>query len=382
MKIRNSSQPSRGRPAAAGTTPGSPSAAGPGPGRLTAWACAVAALHLLLLSAPAIEPWRAGQRHPMPLRVAVIGLPAPPGMPQLASALSVPPPVANLARPPARLADQATGPARSPAPSPSASPGPSSEGAARESASPATQRVIPRLPPSRTLAFSVHGLSRGILLEGDAVLAWRQDGRRYEAALRQETGAGRREMHSVGELTALGLAPSRFGDRVKRHAGGDSEQAAHFEASEAKESGPADSEASSAPARRIRFSGNQPDAQLPADAQDRVSVLLQLSAHVAGLARMLQPGDRLTYPVATARAAGRWEFRFEAEELLDLQPPGGTAPRPPLPTLRLHRRPEGPHDLDFVIWLAPALDYLPVRWRLTQDNGDWLEQRWTGADPP
>lgn len=346
----------------------------------------------------------------MPLRVAVIGLPAPPGMPQFAGALSAQPPVATLARPPARLANQATGPA--PLTLPSNSPGPSSDaaaaqslgaqieapeqvaatsstsrtdGAAREPASPATRGVIPRLPPSRTLAFSVHGLSRGILLEGDAVLAWRQDGRRYEAALRQETGTGQREMHSVGELTARGLAPSRFGDRVERHAGGSSEQAAHFdagEAIEANENSPAGSEAASAPARRIRFSGNQPDARLPADAQDRLSVLLQLSAHVAGLGRMLQAGDRLTFPVATARAAGRWEFRFEAEELLAMSAPGGAAARPPMATLRLHRLPEEPHDIDLVVWLAPGLDYLPVRWRLTQDNGDWLEQRWTGADPP
>ncbi len=336
----------------------------------------MAALHLLLLSAPAIEAWQSRQGYPASLRVAVLGLPLPPRPPH-------PPSASPTQHPTAAPSPEAK--TEAPAPPAATGPTPQADGTARESASTAplvTQGVIPRLPPSRTLAFSVHGLSRGILLEGDAVLAWRQDGRRYEAALWQETGTGRREMNSVGELTAQGLVPSRFGDRVERDGGGSSEQAAHFEASQANEASPAGTEAASAPARRIRFSGNQPDALLPADAQDRLSVLLQLSAHVAGLGRMLQPGDRLTFSVATARAAGRWEFRFEAEELMDLQAHGGATSRPPLQTLRLHRQPEGPHDLDLVVWLAPALDYLPVRWRLTQDNGDWLEQHWTGADPP
>jgi hypothetical protein len=50
--------------------------------------------------------------------------------------------------------------------------------------------------------------------------------------------------------------------------------------------------------------------------------------------------------------------------------------------LHLRRRPEGPHDLDIELWLAPDLDYLPLQWRLAQDNGDWLEQRWTGDYRP
>jgi hypothetical protein len=34
------------------------------------------------------------------------------------------------------------------------------------------------------------------------------------------------------------------------------------------------------------------------------------------------------------------------------------------------------------IWLAPALGYLPVRIRLTQDNGDYVDQQWRSSSAP
>lgn len=314
------------------------------------WASWVVGAHLLLVLGPATPRWLEAR---------------PQAPPQHAPALQATAPRITFIRP--------QGPPT--APNPSATHAHSST-----PTPPASAQDLPglRLPPSRTLAYALHGNSRGQRLEGDAELAWHHDGRRYEASLWQQTGAGRREMHSTGAVGALGLAPARFGDRTQRSGdanGGEgrrSEQALHFDTAV---------HASGTPARRVRFSSKLPETLMPEDAQDRLSVLLQLAARVAGLGRPLRPGDRLVLPVAAARWAGEWEFRFEAEERLALAPAQAGGLRRPLPVLRLHRTAAGPHDLDVEVWLAPSLDYLPVRWRLAQDNGDWLEQHWMGADP-
>ena len=344
------------------------------------------AAHLLLVLGPATARWLEAAPHPPALRSHALHLQAlsivvaeTAALPKTGAAQT-----RALAPPQAPVPTQQATPARAPTPMPLPTDAnthstTTSTSSTRLASAPTdttvtdTPQKLPtlRLPPSRTLAYTVQGLSRGRPLEGSAELAWRQDGQQYEAWLWQETGGGRREMRSTGTVGARGLSPSRFGDRTERADRG-SEQALHFDMA-VHDNG--------APARRVRFSSNLPETLMPEDAQDRLSVLLQLAAQVAGLGRPLRPGDRLTFSVAATRWSGQWEFRFEGEEQLALPPAQKGAPRASLPVLRLHRAPAGPHDLDIRVWLAPSLDYLPVRWRLVQDNGDWLEQHWTGAEP-
>ena len=73
------------------------------------------------------------------------------------------------------------------------------------------------------------------------------------------------------------------------------------------------------------------------------------------------------------READQWLFTVEGEE--ELQLPGGA-----LRALKLVRNPRKEFDQKVELWLAPGMDYVPVRLRLTQANGDWLEQQWSGTD--
>lgn len=229
-----------------------------------------------------------------------------------------------------------------------------------------------RIPPAQTLTYVLTGQSRGQHFQGEAELGWRHDGQQYEAHLRQRWASGLREMSSTGRLTAEGLTPDLFSDRRE----GRGELEAHFEPVVRPDLAASASEgARRAGGARVRFSGNQPDAELPAGAQDRLSVTLQLAARVAGLGRPLRTGETLDFPVATARATATWRFRYEGTAWLP--GPGGHRE-----ALHLRRRPEGPHELGIELWLAPDLDYLPLQWRLTQDNGDWLEQRWASDYRP
>jgi len=181
-----------------------------------------------------------------------------------------------------------------------------------------------------------------------AELLWRHDGAGYEARL--EVSAlflGARIQTSQGSIASHGLAPKRFSNKSR------SEQAAHFDYDNA----------------RVRFSANTPDAALQPGAQDRLSVVLQLAALLAGEPTRYPPGSRITLQTVGPRDADTWVFIVGPAELLNL--PGGE-----LATIKLTRQPRREFDIKVELWLAPAQNYLPVRTLLTQSNGDFVDQQW------
>ena len=48
--------------------------------------------------------------------------------------------------------------------------------------------------------------------------------------------------------------------------------------------------------------------------------------------------------------------------------------------VRLTRAPRKEYDVKVELWLAPGAAYAPVRLRLTQPNGDWVDQQWSSTD--
>ena len=48
--------------------------------------------------------------------------------------------------------------------------------------------------------------------------------------------------------------------------------------------------------------------------------------------------------------------------------------------LKLTRSPRKEFDQKVELWLAPGMDYVPVRLRLTQPNGDSVDQQWSSTD--
>ena len=64
---------------------------------------------------------------------------------------------------------------------------------------------------------------------------------------------------------------------------------------------------------------------------------------------------------------------MEGDEALDL--PGGR-----VATRKLVRQPRGEYDVRLELWLATGMDYVPVRLRLTQPNGDFVDQQWSSTD--
>jgi hypothetical protein len=186
----------------------------------------------------------------------------------------------------------------------------------------------------------------------NAELLWKQDGTSYEAWLTISAFGQARVQNSRGQVTPQGLAPLRFSDKFR------SEVAAHFNREQGK----------------VTFSANTPDVPLLSGAQDHLSILIQLGAMVAGEPSHYPSATTLSFQAIGSRDADTWLFAVENEEKLVL--PGGE-----LNTLKLVRNPRKEFDQKVELWLAPALGYLPARIRITESNGDSIDQKWSATEP-
>jgi len=311
--------------------------------------------------APA-QPRPAAQRKPRPSKA-----PPPPTEPGLPD----PPPPVDVATAPAPTASAPDDTASQPLPqavetvasAPEVPPAPTPLAAASDSHTPApppgiavlapggapdgagAPQVPVRLPPPARLDFEVRGQAKRLQYSASAELVWQHDGQQYQA--RQEIRVlflGSRAQTSVGEITPLGLQPRRFGDRSR------SEKAAHFDFAQGQ----------------VTFSANNPAARIAPGAQDRLSVFLQLGALLAAAPQRFAVGTRISIPTVSARAADTWTFTVEGEETLELSMGS-------LHAVQLQRLPRRDYDQKAQVWLAPGLDYLPARIRITQANGDFAE---------
>ncbi|MCF8168559.1 MAG: DUF3108 domain-containing protein [Rhodoferax sp.] len=210
------------------------------------------------------------------------------------------------------------------------------------------------IPAPVRLLYDINGEIKGFpyIVKGD--LSWQHDQKTYEARLEiSHFLLGSRVQTSKGALSAQGLAPLRFGDKVR------SEVAAHFERSKGK----------------VSFSANTPDAALQPGAQDQLSVFIQMAALLGGDPAQFRAGSRLSFQAVGPRSSDEWVFEVGATETLDL--PGGS-----VAAVKLMRSPTSEFDSRGEIWFAPGMDYMPVRIRLTQANGDFADQLWKSTEKP
>src|SRR5262249_30467353 len=78
-------------------------------------------------------------------------------------------------------------------------------------AAPSHAPTVFRVPPSARLHYHVVAQARGFALEGEGELDWRHDAKTYDAQLTLSAPLlPRRSQRSEGQVTAEGLAPTRF----------------------------------------------------------------------------------------------------------------------------------------------------------------------------
>ncbi|MGB4359775.1 MAG: DUF3108 domain-containing protein [Rhodoferax sp.] len=204
------------------------------------------------------------------------------------------------------------------------------------------------LPTSVKLMYQVEANKFPYTLSGEFL--WQRLDQGYQAQLSISTLGQTRVQTSRGQIDPFGLAPERFSDKYR------SEVAAHFNRAQGL----------------VSFSANTPSLILQPGAQDRLSVLVQLAALVASAPQNFGPGTMLQVQTIGPRDGDLWLFMFGNMETLEL--PGG-----PQQGLKLVRQPRQPYDQKLEVWLAPGLAYLPARIRITEANGNYVDQKWLAS---
>jgi hypothetical protein len=204
------------------------------------------------------------------------------------------------------------------------------------------------VPAAQTrLVYDITGEVKGRNVFAEGLFAWTVKDGRYDASLAvRMVLLGTRTQTSVGHIGPQGLMPDRFGERQR------DEAATHFDYE----------------GQRVRFSRNRPDAPLLPGTQDRLSVILQLAALMQARPSDFEVGSEVNMPVASSREVEDWLWRVGELETLAL-PKGSVIAR------HLTRPALNERDNTIELWMAPSLQHLPVRIRITQSNGDWLDQR-------
>lgn len=206
--------------------------------------------------------------------------------------------------------------------------------------------VAVQIPGSVRLRFAATAQQGAQPLQGVfGVLDWLQDGNRYDARLALTfLFKTLRSQQSVGVIGPTGIEPQRFSDTRK------SELVSQFDRQQGQ----------------VFFSSNAPSVMLLAGAQDRLSVVLQLGAMMAGDPTRYPPGTVIAVQTVGPRDGEIWTFNVGEEEEIEV-PAGEFKAR------KLTRNPRKPFDDKIELWLAPVLGWLPVRIRQTQTNGDFVD---------
>ena len=346
-----------------------------------AWTTAlVAAVHLaVLLGGPAAlqVSLSSPQRSTAPLQTRTISVPAataapasrtsagprPPAQPsptQSSPAQHAPPEpaVASAAFAPATPTDNPSPPAPATAETPPATTEVVAQAAPPNNPPPPAEPAplgltVGALPAPVLIGYKLTGQEKGLNYYASGELRWQHNPTHYEASLTIKAFLlGSRIFSSVGSVGPQGLMPLRLGDKWR------GEKATHFDAEN----------------HRIHFSNNKPSADLQAGAQDQVSLYVQLAAAMAGDPERFKSGSSVSIQTATLNDAVPWTLTLQAEE--NVQVDGK-----PVPTLKWVCLPRGKYDTQVELWLSRSHAWMPVRIRISQVNGSFIDMAMDSIQP-
>lgn len=208
-------------------------------------------------------------------------------------------------------------------------------------------------PPSTRLRYRLTGNYRGPV-EGQASVEWLRSGSHYQVLMDVVIGAAfapliTREVSSIGEITTDGLRPVRYDEdtRFVLHA------PRHLTVFLDRDF------------VRLARGGAVPR---PPGVQDSASQFVQLTWLFTTRPELLQPGQSIALPLALARKVEPWTYDVLASELL-------ATPAGPVEAVHVKPRREAEPGGDLIaeMWVAPSLQYLPVRIVIRQDAATYVD---------
>ncbi|MFM0135935.1 DUF3108 domain-containing protein [Caballeronia grimmiae] len=206
------------------------------------------------------------------------------------------------------------------------------------------------VPPTGELRYDT--LVNGVMNQ-TGTIHWTNDGQRYEMVVSIPLPfVGPFVYSSKGHIDAFGIAPEQYSEKRGRRA--------------------ADIAIFNRDTKQIVYT-RTPNSQPLADgAQDRFSVVMQLTSLVRGAPDVYKPGVTRQFSVADNDSSEIWPMETVGDETVQARDGYVTARH----FMRLPRREGDRRKLD--VWLAPALGWLPVRILQTEPNGMEVEMLWAG----
>ncbi len=206
------------------------------------------------------------------------------------------------------------------------------------------------LPPSADLAYSINARQSGLAINGEALVKWHAADKNFSVVT--ETRAmlvGKiLDAKSEGTIDEYGLAPAAFTEKRFRKT--------------------ATTATFNRQTRTISFTESARTYPIKGGEQDRTSVIWQLIAVARGTPAKFKTGSAWNFFVAGQNDAEPWIFKVVKQEKIRA-PQGDTSAwhvvKAPPPDAK-------GQQLD--IWLAPSLDWYPVKLRFTDADGEFIEQ--------
>ena len=203
-------------------------------------------------------------------------------------------------------------------------------------------------PPSTRLSYRVVGDVQGPV-EGQARVEWLRQGLRYQVHLELSVALlASRRISSDGVITPAGLAPRRYDEETRIVLREPRRVAIDFGD------------------ELVRLADGRVLLR-PEGVQDSASQFVQMTWLFNARPDLLQPGQSVSFPLALPRRVDTWIYDILASE--PVATPAGL-----LPAVHVRpRREAGGGDLTVEFWVAPSLQYLPVRLAIRQGRGITLE---------
>lgn len=213
----------------------------------------------------------------------------------------------------------------------------------------ATDKVSPLGSWPSVWTYRLETQFSGVRLNLNAKMEWAVTQDRYEAKLKYSLPLiGHRTQTSKGTWTTQGLMPEFFVESTTKR---QTDLAFYWTD------------------KKVHRNHALYHEDLQLGAQDTLSVFFEMGLRTAQLSAQNTTPASMTVNVVGTRKVEDWTFRFLGIETLDL--PAGQ-----FKTWHW-QRPATADDKGVAtdIWLAPSLGFLPVRIRLSQSNGDVMDQR-------
>ena len=210
------------------------------------------------------------------------------------------------------------------------------------------------LPPSAQLHYNIKADRSGLTLAGEANVSWQLSNAKPNQtyAITTETRAaifGKiLEANSHGTIDSFGLAPDLYEEKPRNK--------------------PATQTHFIRDSKQISFSENAETYPIKGGEQDRTSIIWQLVSMARAAPKKFVPKSEWNFFVAGRRDAEKWTFTVGENVML-------STPMGNLNTVHIVKAPPpDSKDQRLDIWLAPGLEWYPVRLKFSDADGDTIDQ--------